>query len=141
MTLLRQPINNRRLAGSIAMLEGEAHGAVGHRWSTLSWCASILSTRLSSSRLSYTNPLPSVAAYSGLPPRATVPATLPVAASIAVALLLPPLKANTREVAGWKMIASGFLPVGTSEIGLRVFRSKIVTLDDWPLLVNPRPRS
>src|ERR1035441_7871003 len=34
ITLLRQPRNRRRLARSIAMLLGEAHGAVGHRFGT-----------------------------------------------------------------------------------------------------------
>jgi hypothetical protein len=39
-----------------------------------------------------------------------VPTTFPVAASIAVALLLSPLKAKTLEVAESKIIASGFWP-------------------------------
>ena len=38
-------------------------------------------------------------------------------------------------------MASGFLPVGTSAIGFSVLRSKIVTVDDWPSLTNPRPSS
>ena len=81
-----------------------------HRCSTVSLGASILRTRLSSSRLSKTEPLPSAAANSGPPLRSTVPTTFPVAASIAVALLLSPLKAKTLEVAESKIIASGFWP-------------------------------
>src|SRR5216684_8361867 len=100
ITLLLQPMNNRRLGRSIAMLDGEEHGAVGQRCSTLSFRESIFRTRLSSSRLLNTRPSPSATANSGPPPRSIVAATFPSAASIAVALLLPPLKAKTREVAG-----------------------------------------
>ena len=35
------------------------------------------------------------------------------------------------------MIASGFLPAGTSDIVLRVFKSKIVIVEDCPSLTNP----
>ena len=34
ITLLRQPMNKRRLARSIAMLEGDVQGAAGQRCST-----------------------------------------------------------------------------------------------------------
>src|ERR1700740_1597240 len=100
ISLLRHPINRRRLGRSMAILLGDAHGAVGHRCSTLSSRELIFRTRLSSSRLLKTYPFPSAAANSGPPGRLTVPATLAVATSIAVALLPPPLKAKTRDVAG-----------------------------------------
>src|ERR1700730_9056553 len=46
ITLLRQPMNNRRLGWSMAMLEGASQGAVGQRCSTLRERALIFRTRL-----------------------------------------------------------------------------------------------
>ena len=82
------------------MLEGDWQGATGQYCSTASFRELILTIWLSSSKLSKTYPLPSAAANSGPPPRSTVPATFPSAAEITVALLLPPLKAKTWDVAG-----------------------------------------
>src|ERR1700758_4916392 len=39
------------------------------------------------------------------------------------------------------MIASGFLPVGTSTIFFKVFRSKMAAVDVCPLLTKPFPSS
>src|SRR5580658_2943247 len=51
ITLLRHPINRRRFCRSIAILDGDAQGAVGQRCSTFSELELIFSTRLASSIL------------------------------------------------------------------------------------------
>jgi hypothetical protein len=59
---------------------------------------------------------------------------------MAVALLLPPLKVNTRRVAGSYRIASGLRPVTFSDpVVASVRRSKMVTDESRPLLVKPFP--
>jgi hypothetical protein len=60
-----------------------------------------------------TAPFPSATGNSGLPPRAIVPATVPVLASIAVALFDRPLKVKTFPETGSKAIPSGSFPVAT----------------------------
>ena len=71
-----------------------------------------------------------------------MPVTFPVEASRIVAFPDRPLNANTCFEKPSYRIASGFSPVTfTSSSGFRVFRSKIVTVEARPLLVNPRPSS
>ena len=67
--------------------------------------------------------------------------TIPVLASITVVSLLLPLNVNRGYVPLSYRIASGFLPVSTLPVAIRVFRSKMVTLFARPLLMKPFPRS
>jgi hypothetical protein len=67
--------------------------------------------------------------------------TIPVLASITVVSLLLPLNVNRGYVPLSYRIASGFLPVSTLPVAIRVFRSKMVRLFARPLLMKPFPRS
>src|SRR5580698_11320399 len=96
MSLLRQPTIRISCAASIASPEGDSQGAKGHVFSILRVLASNLTSALLSSRLTKIFPLLSDAANSGPPPRATVPATFPDAASIAVLEFASPLNEKAR---------------------------------------------
>jgi len=116
---------NRRLAPtSMAKPEGSSQGEIGQVFFTFRAWGSICAISLLSSMLTYTFPFPSVTGNSGFPSRAMVPAALPEAASMAVTLLLRPLKANMRLLYGSYKMPSGFLPVGTFCKTERDLRSK-----------------
>ncbi len=85
-----------------------------------------------------TLPRPSARENSGLPASAIVATTVLVLASITVALLPRPLKANTRCVVGSYRIASGPSPVGTLASTARLLRSNTLTTLACPQLMKPR---
>ena len=64
-----------------------------------------------------------------------------VLGSMAVESLERPLKVKMCLVFGSKQTESGFPPVCGSPTLASVFRSKMVTLLDWPLVMNPLPNS
>src|SRR5215469_409497 len=97
---LRQPTKSRCEVRSAAILVGRSQGAVGQGLSVASVRESIGRIAFLSTKSTYTWPLPSAIANSGFPPIGTVPTTFPVAASIALTLLLSPLKENTRPDVG-----------------------------------------
>ncbi len=131
---LSQTLNRRLCLRSMARPLGPSPGAIDQRLRTSSALASKATTSLLSSLLTKIVPLPSVTANSGLPPRSIVPATLSVAASMAVALAVRPLKVKTRPEKASYMMASGFWPeTGTSSMTLWVLRSKTVTELPRPL--------
>ena len=85
---------------SMASPDGSEQGASDDRRVTVSLFESISTSSLVSSIFTNTRPFSSATANSGRPASATVPATIPVFASIAVASLLDPLNAKTRFEAG-----------------------------------------
>src|SRR5205085_10904537 len=95
-TPLRQPLNRRPLATSIAIDTGCRHGAVDQRRVTARVRVSISTTSLVSVRFTYTLPLPADTPDSGFPPSGTLRMNAPVRASSTVALCASPLNENTR---------------------------------------------
>src|SRR5204863_9403 len=71
-TPLRQPLNSRPCATSIAIATGCWHGAVDQRRAALSVFESIATTSLTSVRFTYTLPFPAATPDSGFPPRGYV---------------------------------------------------------------------
>ena len=122
----------------MASPDGPSHGLSEYFFVTVAFAASISTISLASSMFTYTRPLPSATENSGLPGSGMVATTLLVFASIAVALLERPLKANTRPEAASYRMESGFSPVGTVPVVFNVFKSKIVTVLPRPSLMNPR---
>jgi len=96
INLLPQTEKSRRFLVSIARPDGPSQGLREYRFATESFAASIATTSFLSSMFTNTMPFPSATENSGFPPRAIVPATLPVLASMAVELLERPLKVKTR---------------------------------------------
>src|SRR5881398_2613315 len=90
--LLSQPENRRRFLASIAKPLGDSQGASGQIDFTLSDFGSMTVISLLSSMLTKISPASVLTPNSGLPLRETLPMILPVAASIAVASWLRPLK-------------------------------------------------
>src|SRR5262245_10249445 len=104
---LPQLLNRSWCWRSIASPVGDSPGRIDHRALIVSVAASNATTALLSSRFTYTVPFPSWTANSGLSPSTSVPATVLVFTSIAVAEALPPLNVNTRLVVGSYRMASG----------------------------------
>lgn len=69
--------------------------------------------------------------------RATLPATFPKAASMAVLEFASPLKEKARLLNGSQIRPSGSLSVGASPSTLSEARSKIVELEARPLVLKP----
>src|SRR5258706_10944129 len=82
-----QTENNRRVLVSIAKPDGPSQGLREYFFVTVALAASISTISLVSSILTYTLPLPSATENSGAPGSSMVAATVPVFASITVALL------------------------------------------------------
>src|SRR3954466_15940002 len=95
-TPLRQPLNRRRWATSMAIDTGLRQGAVDQRRPAAALFASISTTSLTSVRLAYTFPSPADTPYSGFPPSATFVMSVPLAGSMTVDECASPLKVNTR---------------------------------------------
>src|SRR5437867_10287374 len=126
--LLWQPANSLRCARSMASPDGASHGAIGQRCNSFKVAVSSVTASLLSSRLTYTCPSPSDTANSGLPPRSMVPATWPLAASMAVDVCPRPFIVKTRCDAGSYTMASGPSPVVVWPMTASVFVSKMVTV-------------
>src|SRR5438046_8919409 len=98
--LLRQPLNSRWWAVSMAMETGSLHGAVDQRRDTVAVFASTSTTSAVSVRFTYTLPSPADTRYSALPPRGLCAITFPAAGSMAVNEGASPFAVQTR-LAGW----------------------------------------
>src|SRR3977135_2165728 len=96
MSPLRQPLNSRWWAVSIAIGTGCLQGAVDQRRATVAVFASISTTSLVSVRFAYTLPSPADAPYSGLPPSGIFVINVPARGSITVEECASPLNVNTR---------------------------------------------
>ena len=94
---------------------GSSHGASRQRATTRGPAASISISSDVSSTSTKICPCPSATANSGLPPKGSVCASTPVAASIAEVSWLPPLNVNTRRVTGSSTMARGWCTTETRD--------------------------
>jgi len=118
---------------------GSSQPAMGKCSATVSFAVSMRTISLRSSMFTYTLPLLSVTAVSGLPPRGMVPTTLPEAASTTVLSCVLALKVYTRLAEASYKMASGRSPTFTLSSTLSVLRSKMTSVLSPPLVIKPRP--